>query len=77
LFSIVTPLGTSKIDFGVGNLDSTGFAPSVDIVLKEFDPLPTLRTRNIENIPRFPIPQVLSRTLHDVSLAYFDLLTGM
>jgi hypothetical protein len=65
LFSIGTPLDTSKIDFRIGNVGSTGFAPSPYIVLKKLDILSTSRTGNIENIFWFPVPSILPRTLHD------------
>jgi len=61
----MTPFGTARIDFRVGDLNSTGFIPSADIVLEKIDLLSTLRAGNIKNILRFPIPQVLSRTLHE------------
>jgi hypothetical protein len=54
LFNIGTPRGTSKIDFRIGNLGSTEFAPPTHIVLEKFDLLSTLRAGNVEDVPWFP-----------------------
>jgi hypothetical protein len=64
LLGIGAPLGASEIDLGIGDLGSTGFAPSADFVLEKLDLLPALWTGDVEYIPRLPIPDVLPRAFH-------------
>jgi hypothetical protein len=63
LLRIGTPFGASKIELGVGNrMAATALPPN--FVLEEFNHAAAIRTFSIENVPRLPVPHILTRTFH-------------
>jgi hypothetical protein len=63
LLGIRTPGSAPEIQLGVGHRMAAAASP-MRFIFKKFDRTAALRTLGIKDVPRLPIPHILTRTFH-------------